>query len=268
MRKLCALMLLGSLSLLAGGLAPNRVAVTEYDNVLPHIADGDGWYSRITLVNMDTVAATVDVMFFNEDGTPWTIGLKGQDGTYSDWQFTIPVGGSVFLETLGTDSTTNKGWAYMSTSNWVSGNGAFVANWLPTNDAEAVVPFTSEVDTRFFIPFDNRPGFVTSLAIVNPDTTTTANIIAQFRNPDGSVFYADTISLAPMQHLAFSTVERYGSVVQGKYGAIQFTVGPTGSGRASALGLLFNNNRNSFTSVHSISVDPVYCYYVGYCGYI
>ena len=61
MRKLCALMLLGSLSLLADGLPPNRVAVTEYDDVLPHVADGNGWFSRITLVNMDTVPATVDL---------------------------------------------------------------------------------------------------------------------------------------------------------------------------------------------------------------
>jgi hypothetical protein len=270
MRILSAMMLLGSVCLLADGLPPNKVSVTEYDNVLPQVADGNGWLSRITLVNMDLVPATVDVLFYHEDGTPWSIGLKGQTGTNSDWQFTIPVGGSKFLETLGTDSTTTQGWAYVSTAQWVSGNGAFVADWRPTNDAEAVVPFSNEYDSRFFIPFDNRPGFVTSLALVNPSTSTTASIVAQLRDPDGNVMYTDTITLAPLQHLAFSTIDRYGNTVQGKNGAIQFTVGPTGTGRASALGLLFNNNRHSFTSVHSVSVDPLYCLYVNsaYCAYL
>jgi len=71
-----------------------------------------------------------------------------------------------------------------------------------------------------------------------------------------------------MQHLAFSTTDRYGKRGAGEVRRHPVYGGPDGSGRASALGLLFNNNRNSFTSVHSISVDPVYCYYVGYCGYI
>jgi hypothetical protein len=240
--------------LLADGGLKNKVAITEWDNVLPQIADGAGWSTRIMLVNMGTAAAPFTLYFYKDDGTAWNITLKGSaTGPSSSWSGTIPVGGSLFLETPGTDSQINQGWAYLSTQYWVSGMAVFRAAWLPTNDAEAVVPFASEVDVDFFIPFDNRNGYVTSVALVNSWSTASANVLVQFRNPDGTVIRTDTITLAPRQHMAFETTNKYPETL-GKNGVIEFKE-PSGQVAPSGLGLLFSP-RNTFTSIHSVSIDP------------
>jgi hypothetical protein len=255
MRYLCALLLLASFPLMAAERQRNNVYTTQWDNVLPQVADGPGWSSRITLVNMGSVPAAYNLWFYHEDGSAWNIQLKGLTGESNLWTGTIPVGGSLFLETPGTGTETNVGWAYLETGYWISGMAAFKASWMACNDAEAVVPFTSEVDTDFFIPFDNRNGYVTSLAIVNPWLDRSAPVTVQFRNPDGtSLRLPDSFTLAPLQHLMFETTNKYPETV-GKNGVIEFVVG--GNAGASALGLLFTP-RNSFTSVHAVSIDPHY----------
>jgi hypothetical protein len=260
MKSLCALVLLMSLPLMAAVRQQPNIYVSQYDNVLPQVADGGGWSSRITLVNMDSVAASFTVSFFHEDGTPWNIALKDQSGAQAVWTFALPVGGSLFLETPGTDTQTNVGWALLTSNNWVSGVGAFKGTWLATNDMEAVVPFASQYDgiptigLNFYIPFDNRAGYVTSLALVNSSSTAPCALTIQFLNPDGSILYTDnTITLDPLHHMSFETTNQYPQTA-GKNGAIVFTV--TSGNGASALGLLFNDNRHSFTSIHSLSILP------------
>jgi hypothetical protein len=251
---LCTAMLLAAMPLLADGGRSNKVGVSEWDNVLAQVADGSGWSTRIMLINMDNVAATFTLSFYKDDGTAWKIALKNStSGPSSSWSGVIPVGGSLFLETTGAGSSIDQGWAYLSTQRWISGMAVFKAAWLATNDAEAVVPFSSELDVDFFMPFDNRNGYITSLAMVNPWATGTASVSLQFRNPDGTVILSDTIQLEPRHHVAFSTYERY-EAVRGKNGVIEFKV-PGGQMSASALGLLFSP-RNTFTSIHTVSIDP------------
>ncbi len=267
MKRLCAVVLLAGLQLMAGDGQINRVGITAWDNVLPQIADGNGWSTRIMLVNMDsTQAGTFTLYFYKEDGTQWPVDLKDR-GPVSYVSGTIPVGGSLFLETMGTASETGQGWAYLSTQYWISGMAVFKADW-PGTYAEGVVPFAGERDIDFFIPFDNRNGYVTSIALVNPYNTATANVQVQFRNPDGTVIQlhkpdgtvvqSDTIPLAALQHTSFKTTDKYPETL-GLNGVIEF-VEPSGTVFASGLGLLFSP-LNTFTSIHSVSVDA--CYYYG-----
>ncbi len=254
MIRLYALIAMAAIQLAADDRPVNRVASTEWDNVLPQVADGSGWSTRIMLVNLDTVAAPYTLYFYDDDGAPWSLALKGSaSGPASSLSGMIPVGGSVFLETAAAGSKLGQGWAYLSTQKWISGMAVFKAAWLPTNDAEAVVPLTSEVDVDFFMPFDNRDGYVTSIALVNPSPTTTANVTAQFRNPDGTVISEQIIPLGPRKHKAFETTNEF-PVTQGKHGVIEFKVAG-GQAAASALGLLFSP-RNTFTSIHTVSLDP------------
>jgi len=129
----------------------------------------------------------------------------------------------------------------------------FKAAWLPTNDAEAVVPFAGEADAFFFIPFDNRNGYVTSIALVNPYPKVTASVVVQIRNPDGTVIKDDTIQLLPGQHIAFETSNRYPESA-GRNGVVEFYVDPSTNVAVAGLGLLFSP-RNTFTSIHSVSID-------------
>jgi len=264
MKQLCAMMVLCGMQLLGATRPGMQVATTEWDNVLPQIADGAEWSTRIMLVNMGTVEAPYTLTFFNQDGTPWNIAFKGiAAGPSSSWTGTIPIGGSLFLETSAAASVVNQGWALLATQNWISGMAVFRQALGPAGESEAVVPFASEVDVDFFIPFDNRNGYVTSIALVNPSQTGTANISVQFRNPDGTVIplrktdgtvvQTDIIALEPLHHTAFETTNKYPETI-GKNGVIEFLV-PDEPAFASGLGLLFLPS-HTFTSIHSVSIDP------------
>ena len=119
---------------------------------------------------------------------------------------------------------------------------------LATHDAEAVVPIASEFADRYCIPFDNRAGYVTSLALVNPDPYTTETVTLAFLDPTGTRFHLDQFPLEPLQHMAFETTVRYPQTA-GKNGVIQVIASTWG---VPALGLLFNP-RYSFTSVHTLA---------------
>ncbi len=254
MKRIVVVALLAGVQLIGSDERPNKISITQYDNVLPQIADGKGWSTRIMLVNMGGAAASFTLYFYDKAGAPWSIELKDR-GIVTSLTETIPIGGTLFLETVGTAAEVSQGWAYLSTEYWISGMAVFKAAWLPTNDAEAVVPFSSEVDVNFFIPFDNRNGYVTSVALVNPYRQLSASVAVQFRNPDGTVIRNDTIPLAPGQHLAFETTTRYPET-DGKNGVIEF-LELSGNVAAAGLGLLFSP-RNTFTSMHSVSIDPNY----------
>lgn len=257
MKRLLAIALLASMHLPAVERPRNNGYVTQYDNVLPQVADGGGWTTRITLVNMGSSAATLNLWFYADpDGSPWNVGLKDQTGAQSMWTFTIPVGGALFLETLGTATQTSQGWVYLETEFWVSGMATFRATWMPTNDAEAVVQFASEVDNHYFIPFDNRAGYVTSMAIVNPYLDRSANVILQFRDPNANIIRTDTLVLLPLEHRAFSTVVQYPETA-GKNGVIEFHVNGIGGQYvgASAMALLFSP-RGTFSTIPTVAILP------------
>jgi hypothetical protein len=173
------------------------------------------------------------------------------------WTFTIPVGGSLFLETSGTAGQTSQGWVYLDTASWVSGMATFRATWMPTNDAEAVVQFASEVDDHYFIPFENRAGYVTSIAIVNPNLVGNAYVTLQFRDPDANPIRTDSLVLAPLQHKAFKTTDQYPET-GGKNGVIEVSVtgDPGQYFGASALALLFSP-RGTFSTIPSVAILPV-----------
>ncbi len=255
---LLSVLLLSTLPLAAQRSKADKVYQTQWDNVLPQIADGGGWATRIVLINMGSQPATANLYFYKDDGSEWAIRLKGQDVGSPVWSVSLPVGGSLLLETPGTDTQSNQGWMYMETSYWVSGMAMFIADW-PGVYAEGVVPFAPENDFDFYIPFDNRNGYVTSLALVNPYLKETATLKIDFLEPDGTLIVSRTITLEPLKHIAFETIR--GDMfpeTTGKYGVIHFQETGGQAGVAS-LGLLFSP-RGPFTSMHAVSIDPHYYY--------
>jgi hypothetical protein len=243
---------------------PNKVQINEYDNVLPQVAEGGGWSTRFMFVNMDATAGQFTLHFIKEDGTPWPIELKDIGQVTCTTQTcsvtrAVPIGGSVFLETAGTAATTSQGWAYLdSAPYWFTGMAIFKSNWIDPQSqrpvfAEGVVPLTSEVDANFFLPFDNRNGYVTSVALVNPYVSGTASLQVRVRDTNGTVIKQDNgIQLTAGQHIAFRTIDIWPETV-GKNGAIEFLV-PGGEVAVSGLGLLFAPN-GIFTSTPVVSID-------------
>lgn len=233
---------------LSGADRQKGIYVGLADSILPHIADGNGWKTLITLVNMDSKIVQYTLTFRSSPaGQPWQLNIGGL-GAVNTISGTIPIGGSAFFETTNPPGTTSVGWAQLDTYDRIGGMAVFRFAPPGLQDTEAVVPFESEYDDDFLIPFDNRNGFVTSLALVNPSSYAVASVFVEFRDGAGQRILLDTITLQPREHLPFSTTARF-PVSAEKNGVIAFSTNALG---ISALGIRFNP-RFSFTSVHALS---------------
>lgn len=165
--------------------------------IISHIADGMGWRSSILLVNMDTVPANYSVNFFNEAGASFSPPLAmGQTSG------TIPVGGSVIIETADSDpNNLAEGWAQVSSSQSVGGSAIFR---FDTIGQEAAVPLLTSGGTQLEIPYEAGTGLALGVALANPNAQT-ATITETIRDANGNVISTRQLpTLAALGHTAFN----------------------------------------------------------------
>jgi hypothetical protein len=91
------------------------------------------------------------------------------------------------------------------------------------------------------IPFDNRNGFATGIALANVDSKPNSPILT-FRDGEGKQILSTTIALGTGEHVAFSLADKYPSLALG-VGTLEIN-----SDGVTALGLRFNPT-GSFTSI-------------------
>jgi hypothetical protein len=225
--------------------------------ILSQIADGgpDGeWKTTFTSFNSSTgVQGAVRFRFFSSDGTPLTLPLTDA-GRVSSVTRQIAAGGSTVIETIGADTTLSQGWVEV-TSCGAGGSGPSVNSFaifrqrvLPRGDVEATVISASSVASEIGFAFDNREGFVTSLAIVNP-TQTAAPVTATFRRPDGGILHQETFTIPPFGHVAWGTNTRF-PLSADQRGVVVFSAS---AGALAPLGLRFSPN-NSFTALPHLTL--------------
>jgi hypothetical protein len=216
--------------------------------LISQIADGSAWKTTITLVNLDTDPAPYTLRFYADDGTPLRLPFDGTPGRVETLSGTIPVGGSRTISTLGTDTLLQQGWAELTSTKLISGLGVFRQRVEGRPDQEAAVSATVP-SNHFVLPFDNTQSFVSSMALVNTNSTQSRAIAAAPRNEDGSALLGDSVNLPPLGHNAFVMAERFPSMA-GVRGSVDFT---SPSADFSALGLRFNPG-GAFTSLPTLNV--------------
>ena len=188
------------------GAAPTIVPVTLTlrDNHLriPQVADGSGWKTTIVLVNTDSDPAPYMLSFRDAYGRAVAIPLQGIGPvtTYSD---VIPVGGSRTIETQGTASSLIQGWGEVVAAKSISGTAIFRQHAAGSVDTEGAVPLKSSSGNHFLVPFDNTLGFVTAMAMLNPDNVQTAIVNCVFRDEDGQQISNGSLVLQPGTRQAF-----------------------------------------------------------------
>jgi hypothetical protein len=124
------------------------------DGVISQLVDGGSWKTIITLVNVDTTAGAYVMKFYADNGSPMI--LPTTAGTSSVITGTLPVNGSVVIETAGIGATTSQGWALVTTTNNISGNAIFRQSVAGRPDFEASMPIITYVnDTDYLLPFDH-----------------------------------------------------------------------------------------------------------------
>jgi hypothetical protein len=226
-----------------------NIAVFAGDTVIPHMVDGGGWATSVTLTNLDLMKITVTVLFIRSDGTDLSVPVNGQ-GTVRGMEVTLDPGTTLTFSTAGTAGTTTSGWAYIvkGTRDAVGGMAVFRQSVPGRPDFEAVVPIVSSFDDRAVLLFDNTNGFVSAAAFANPNPRA-ATVQFTVRGENAAVLERKSLTLDPLTHTAGTIPATFPSTA-GRRGSIEFQVS-NGFG-VGALGLRFNPG-GSFTSFHVLS---------------
>ncbi len=226
------------------------------DAVIPQVVDGGGWQTSIILLNPGSKPLDAIIGFFGDSGKLVELPIRQLNNSrHSILTGPIPAGGSITIDTADLDSTTVQGYAIvaaMDPTSMLTGLAVFRQRVSGRPDFEAVVPISPYDEVEFAMPFDNRNGFSTGIAIANPDDgegAPSSTLTFQFNDPDGKLISTQTLSMAATTHTAFSIPAQWPSL-SGRNGTV--IVRSTGR-QLSALGLRFNPG-GAFTSFHALSL--------------
>jgi len=199
------------------------VTLTIRDNHLriPQVADGSGWKTTIVLVNTDTDPAPYTLSFKNAFGIPVAVPLQGI-GPVTSYSDVIPVGGSRTIETQGTASSLIQGWGEVVAAKSINGTAIFRQHAAGRVDTEGAVPLKSSSGNHFLVPFDNTQGFVTAMAMLNPDSTRTAAVNIVFRDENGQQISTGSLVLGAGTRQAFVLPSQFSGLANQR-GVAEFT---------------------------------------------
>ena len=226
------------------------------EDIITQVADGGGWRTTITIINLSqTVDAVFYLNFYGDDGSPTTFNFVGVEGCPCSYiQGTMSPAASVVVQTAGVGAVT-EGWAqfdYFNTSEFVSGFAVFSNG----NGNEAAVPFESDIAGNEILSFDNTNGYGMGVALANSDALT-VTISATFRDGSGNVLGTDTFTMDSMTHTAFIFAQQW-PFTAGQRGTVYLQ--PTdSSGTAFGLAILGlrYTPKGAFTSVTSLQATTL-----------
>jgi len=216
------------------------------DTVLSQVADGGGWVTLITIVNLRPTSNSFSLNCYGDDGNPNPFSWAGI-GTSSGLNGSLAGNGSVEVSTSGTSLITNQGWCYLDTIPSDTGDiaGFAIYRYAPTGQ-EVSVNAESELSTSLILAFDNTKGYSYGVALVNADENTCGFMADQgtvsIKDQTGVEFAAGTFDLPSCGHTAFMLAAQFPETAN-RAGTITFTLtsGMTLSGlglRASPTGSL------------------------------
>lgn len=214
---------------------------------LPHVADGGGFTTSITLVNRGAAPAEVR----------WRFRTMNASGAPQDWRpFLLNVSGPVLsiepgaahtIHTRGDGALPTSGWAEFTVQGSVGGFAVFQRSSGDDNVQEAAIPLGVAAEQAWLVPFDHTEGKLSALALVNPSESATVRVDYILRGDDGVELTRGLLAeLGPSAHVAFAVPERVAAAA-GVRGTLE--VAPRG-GSVMSIGLLFLPN-GAFTSLES-----------------
>jgi hypothetical protein len=122
----------------------------------------------------------------------------------------------------------------------IGGFAVFKWHVSPHPDQEAVVPISSSDQNKAVLAFDNRNGYQTGVAIVQPKFLSLdsgmATVFLLIRDQGGNQLAVDALQIVAGGHTSFLLADKY-SVVAGQSGTVEFS----STESVAALGLMFND---------------------------
>lgn len=199
-------------------------------SLIPHIVDGGGIQTELTLTNLDDTPSTYTVWFWDDNGNRLSIATSPRN---SDYFVTLAPHASRSIRTAGTASTQTQGWASITTDGNVGVSEILRFSVAPWTGSEVVIPSDPARNNRFSLAFDQTDSAVIGLAIVNPNGPIAVTMT--FRGEDGGVIVADTFNMGTRTHKVIVTTSSYPATA-GRRGTIEIS---TSSSYLSVLALRF-----------------------------
>jgi hypothetical protein len=191
---------------------------------VPHLADGGGWKTVFTIVNLSGNPADGTLRFHAEDGSALSLPIVGfTTGSTSTLSLSVPPNGMVVLETSGTASATVVGWAelILPVSSSLAISTIFRQHVDRRPDFEASVLASPVITKPLTFPFDDSSGFATGIALINESPLNPGTVAVTIRDGLGQLLQADNITLGAGNHVSFSLNARY-PTTGGQRGTITF----------------------------------------------
>jgi hypothetical protein len=154
--------------------------------VIPQVADGQGWATTIVLTNTTTGDLPVTLNFNqavpNGVGAtaPWSPPFQPSVSS----SFNVPAASSIFLRTPGNATALSQGWAELTADPRVTGYAIFTELSAKGLKQDSTAPAVL-ASSRILVPFDNTSGLVTAIALVNPNASA-ETVSVNFRTSDGT----------------------------------------------------------------------------------
>jgi hypothetical protein len=138
------------------------------DTVLAQVADGGGWQTLITIVNLRPTPNNFTIDCYGDDGNPKVYSWSGV-GPHASLTGALQSYGSIEVTTAGTTVATNTGWCYLNTSPSSQGDIAGFAIFRNVPSGQEVSVETGSILSKSLIlAFDNTGGYSYGVALVNP----------------------------------------------------------------------------------------------------
>jgi hypothetical protein len=181
-------------------------AVGIGNDIITHVADGGGWKTSITLINLSqSKPAVYTLRFYGDSGAARSFSFEGI-GSASILTGTLSAGGSTVIITTGNASPVT-GWAqfdYFGTTDSLAGFAVFIND----NGNEAAVPFESSIGENPVLSFDNTNGYSMGVALANSNFLT-VTCTATFKDGNGSILGINQFTMAPMTHTSFMFADQW-----------------------------------------------------------
>ena len=216
--------------------------------VLAHIAAGGGWNTTIYLANTSTAQLAVMLVFHADDGTPLNLPLNVTQQTVTQ-QTTAPTltvvvnpNATLVVDTGAQVAATVTGWVDVLSSAPVNGFAIF-RQTAGGASSEGTTPFQTQFEARLDVPYDNRAGFVSALALANL-TTTPTTITATLYDSTGMQLGVQSLTLPAAGHTSFLLPSQFPATA-GLQGMVQLQ---SSAGNLAGVGLRASP-QGTFTSV-------------------
>jgi sugar lactone lactonase YvrE len=216
--------------------------------VFAHIAVGGPWTTTIYVANASANQAIVSLVLHADDGSalslPMTVTQQGASQSLTAASVNTVIGPEATLViTAGPQvASTVTGWVDVLSSIPLNGFAVFSTTESGT-PSEGTSPLQTEFESTIDLPYDDRSGFVTAVALANLSTSATT-ITATIFDPTGVQLGVQTLTLPANGHTSFLFPDQLPQTA-GQQGIVQFQ---SSSGSLAGVGLRASS-QGTFTSI-------------------